>query len=95
MQIFAYGQTGSGKTYCMGTAAAARAMQAGGEGEGVIPRAVRFIFDALPGMREHYDVSLKARAARTCDHESFLCSAPSMARGSLAAGGQPMLSKGH
>jgi chromosomal replication initiation ATPase DnaA len=65
-QIFAYGQTGSGKTHCMGTAAAARAMAGGGEGGGVIPRAVRLIFDSLAAIRDAYDVSLKVARRRRC-----------------------------
>lgn len=43
--IMAFGQTGSGKTYTM----------RGGDGEsdeGIIPRAVRFIFDHQKSMKE-------------------------------------------
>lgn len=59
MQVFAYGQTGSGKTHTMGTAATFRQMSSGEEGDGIIPRSMRFIFDSVAAAQDHYDVSLK------------------------------------
>jgi hypothetical protein len=58
-QILAYGQTGSGKTYTMGTAATFRQLSSGNEGDGIISRSMRHIFDSLPSIKEEYDVSLK------------------------------------
>ena len=60
-QVFAYGQTGSGKTHTMGTAATFRQMSSGEEGDGIIPRSMRYIFDCLTAVQDAYDVSLKAR----------------------------------
>ncbi|KAK9916347.1 hypothetical protein WJX75_001590 [Coccomyxa subellipsoidea] len=57
--VFAYGQTGSGKTYTMGTAATYRQMSSGEEGDGIIPRSIRFIFDSLADIQGAYDVSVK------------------------------------
>ncbi len=57
--MFAYGQTGSGKTYTMGTATTFRQMSSGEEGDGIIPRSMRFIFDSLADIQDAYDVSLK------------------------------------
>ncbi|EIE26625.1 kinesin-domain-containing protein [Coccomyxa subellipsoidea C-169] len=57
--VFAYGQTGSGKTYTMGTATTFRQMSSGEEGDGIIPRSMRFIFDSLADIQDAYDVSLK------------------------------------
>ncbi len=67
--VLACGQTGSGKTHAMGTGAALRATAAERGAEGVIPRAVRFLYEAgLPRLAPEYDLSLKvrplARAAR-------------------------------
>lgn len=61
-QVFAYGQTGSGKTYTMGTAATFRQMSSGEEGDGIIPRSVRYIFDSLTAVQDAYDISIKVRA---------------------------------
>ena len=52
--IFAYGQTGSGKTHTM----------SGGGGsvddeEGVIPRAIRELFEVLEGKDEFYEYSVE------------------------------------
>ncbi|CAL8466939.1 g6475 [Coccomyxa elongata] len=60
--VFAYGQTGSGKTYTMGTAATFRQMSSGEEGDGIIPRSMRYIFDSLTAVQDAYDISIKARA---------------------------------
>ncbi|BDA40756.1 Kinesin-like protein KIN-4A [Coccomyxa sp. Obi] len=57
--VFAYGQTGSGKTYTMGTAATFRQMSSGEEGDGIIPRSMRYIFDSLTTIQDAYDVSIK------------------------------------
>ncbi len=56
-QVFAYGQTGSGKTFAMGTMG--RQLSTSGESDGIISRSMRFIFDKLKDIKQHYDVSLK------------------------------------
>jgi hypothetical protein len=61
--VLAYGQTGSGKTHAMGTGAALRATAAERGAEGVIPRAVRFLYESgLPRLAAEYDLSLKVRS---------------------------------
>ncbi len=51
--VLAYGQTGSGKTYSMGTAN--KESETPASEEGVIPRAVRDIFNRIDELRSHYD----------------------------------------
>ena len=43
----------------MGTATTFRQMSSGEEGDGIIPRSMRFIFDSLADIQDAYDVSLK------------------------------------
>lgn len=58
MTILAYGQTGSGKTHSMGTA------YSGGPVEemGVIPRAVKDIFQKISTLKEQYVFGLQVRS---------------------------------
>lgn len=70
VQVFAYGQTGSGKTYTMGTAATYRQMSSGEEGDGIIPRSIRFIFDSLADIQGAYDVSVKVHMTAT-SHNAY------------------------
>lgn len=61
--VLAYGQTGSGKTHAMGTGAALRSTAADRTPDGVIPRAVQFLYNTgLPRLAGEYDLSLKVRA---------------------------------
>lgn len=46
----------------MGTAATFRQMSSGEEGDGIIPRSMRYIFDCLTANKDAYDASLKACA---------------------------------
>jgi len=57
-QVFAYGQTGAGKTYTMGTAVTAKQMRSLQE-EGVIPKALKLIFEALPAIKQEYTIVMK------------------------------------
>ncbi|KAH0851634.1 hypothetical protein HID58_094593 [Brassica napus] len=60
--IFAYGQTGTGKTYTMeGECRRSKGGPSGGlpaEAAGVIPRAVKQIFDTLEGQQAEYSVKV-------------------------------------
>ncbi|KAJ4903718.1 putative 125 kDa kinesin-related protein [Raphanus sativus] len=59
--IFAYGQTGTGKTYTMeGECRRSKGGPSGGlpAGAGVIPRAVKQIFDTLEGQEAEYSVKV-------------------------------------
>ena len=60
--MFAYGQTGAGKTYTMGTAVTAKQMRSLQE-EGVIPKALKLIFEALPAIKQEYTMVMKASPA--------------------------------
>eukprot|EP00899_Mesostigma_viride_P004778 jgi/Mesvir1/14300/Mv09724-RA.1 len=57
--IFAYGQTGTGKTYTMeGVSKNSKSDEALPAAAGVIPRAVRHIFDALEAQHAEYSVKV-------------------------------------
>lgn len=55
--VFAYGQTGSGKTYTMEGAMGARDEDT----EGIMPRAVQQIFDAVESAPEDVDFTIKVQ----------------------------------
>ena len=65
-QVFAYGQTGAGKTHVMGTAATFRHLKAGVEADGVIPRTISAVCQALEQARNTYEVTLKV----CCPHKA-------------------------
>ncbi|KAJ1617272.1 P-loop containing nucleoside triphosphate hydrolase protein [Pavlovales sp. CCMP2436] len=60
--VFAYGQTGSGKTHTMGTAASFDADE--GEESGILPRAMRELFDSLKARLETGEL-LQVRVSAT------------------------------
>lgn len=55
----------------MGTAATYRHMSSGEEGDGIIPRSMRFIFDSLTEIQGAYDVSVKVHTTTTCALNKF------------------------